>query len=164
MFANPMIMQKIGLALVILLGLGLGLWWPTGNDAGASASPAGITEISYSQHSDGHFYADALVNGASVRFLVDTGSTTVALTEEDAERAGVQFDPDSFSLLGEGASGHVRGQPVTLGKLELGQIEVKDVKAAVIEGASMSLLGVPVLEQIDEIVIRKDQMTLRKQR
>ena len=155
-------MLRIGLAFVILLGLALGFMWPSGDDA--KALPAGLTEVRFAQSADGHFYADAMVNGAPVRFLVDTGSTTVALTEEDAERAGVEFDPDSFGLLGEGASGFVRGQTVTLDKVEVGAIAVTDIKAAVVENASMSLLGVPVLDQIDEIVIRKDEMVLRKQR
>src|SRR5689334_9050019 len=45
---------------------------------------------------NGHFFVNALVNGQPVRFLVDTGATTVALTVEDARRVGVPFDQASF--------------------------------------------------------------------
>ena len=38
--------------------------------------------------SDGHYWAQGDVNGASVRFLVDTGASAVALTPADAERLG----------------------------------------------------------------------------
>jgi uncharacterized protein (UPF0276 family) len=41
--------------------------------------------------SDGHFWADGEVNGARVRFLVDTGATAVALTPADAERLGIDL-------------------------------------------------------------------------
>src|SRR5437868_5008729 len=41
--------------------------------------------------SDGHYWADGEVNGARVRFLIDTGATAVALTPQDAERLGVDL-------------------------------------------------------------------------
>src|SRR2546423_15539106 len=42
-------------------------------------------------HADkaGHFWIDAVVNGAAVRFVVDTGASTVTLTPADAAAAGV---------------------------------------------------------------------------
>src|SRR6476620_7325199 len=59
---------------------------------------------------NGHFFVTARVNGQPVRFVVDTGATTVALTEEDAARAGVPFDRASFDVIGVGAAGQIRGQ------------------------------------------------------
>ena len=47
--------------------------------------------------SDKHFYADAEVNGQPIRFLVDTGAGEIALTEEDARKAGMNVDPKSTS-------------------------------------------------------------------
>ena len=157
-------MHKAGLALVILIGLAVGLLWPTRDRAAAQPRGQQVTEVVLDQSSDGHFYADAKVNGAAVRFLVDTGSSTVALTQEDARRAGVDFDPARFELLGEGASGFVRGTQVKLASVDIGAIEADNINAAVVEGASVSLLGLPFLEEVDEIVIRKGEMRFREQR
>ena len=63
---------------------------------------------------NGHFYVDGTVNGQSVRFLIDTGATSVALTADDASRIGLQFSPAEFQQIGYGASGPVMGKQVTL--------------------------------------------------
>ncbi|HQT54100.1 MAG TPA: TIGR02281 family clan AA aspartic protease, partial [Phenylobacterium sp.] len=54
-----------------------------------AAAQGGATSIA--KASDGHYWAQGTVNGSSVRFLVDTGATAVALTAADAQRLG--FDP-----------------------------------------------------------------------
>jgi aspartyl protease family protein len=59
---------------------------------------------------DGHFYADAQVNGATVRFLVDTGATVVVLTPADAHKrrphgAALAFR-DSVRVAAEQARSH----------------------------------------------------------
>ena len=48
---------------------------------------------SISKASDGHYWAEAEVNGERVRFLVDTGASAVALTLADAQRLGIAFEP-----------------------------------------------------------------------
>ncbi len=58
----------------------------------------------------------------------------------------------------------VRGQYVELKGLELDGIKQSDAKAVVIQGASVSLLGQPFLEDVDEIVIRKGEMILRDEK
>ena len=80
------------------------------------------------RESNGHFYVHAKVNGQLVRFVVDTGATMVALTEEDAERVGLKVDPSTFQIVGEGAGGPVRGQDVRLGSIEVDGKLVNDVE------------------------------------
>lgn len=155
-------MQKLLIAGTIAVGLGIGTLWPATRGAGQAANTPVASETVLDRSADGHFYADAQVNGSSVRFLVDTGSSMIALSEADAKKAGIDFDPADFTLIGEGASGMVRGKELTLAKLAVGGVEQHDVKAAVIEGATTSLLGAPFLDSVDEITIRKGEMTLRK--
>src|SRR4051812_25092338 len=38
---------------------------------------------------DGHFYAEPEINGTAIRMLVDTGATGIALSRDDARRAGI---------------------------------------------------------------------------
>jgi len=152
------------LVITLVAGAGVGFFWPAHSPQPAAAAAAtSAIEVTLERSSDHHFYANANVNGHDVRFLVDTGASEIALTEEDAKKVGISFDPSKYELLGEGASGFVRGQYVNLDSLQLDGIHQNAAKAVVVEGATVSLLGQPFLENVDEIVIRRDEMVLRDQ-
>ena len=107
-------------------------------EAGAAArvttpsEPRRDTELQ--RESNGHFYVHAKVNGQLVRFLVDTGATMVALTVDDAERAGLNVNAATFQIVGEGAGGPVRGQDVKIGSIEVEGKLVNDIEGVVLEG------------------------------
>jgi aspartyl protease family protein len=153
-------LERAALVLTLIGGAAIGVFWPT-HDAPAPGSTSPAVEVTLERSPDKHFYADASVNGQPVRFLVDTGASEIALTEDDARKAGLTVDPGKYRLVGEGASGIVRGQYVDLRDVELNGIRQADTKAVIVQGANISLLGQPFLENIDEIVIRKDEMVLR---
>src|SRR5689334_11373173 len=92
---------------------------PTVERSADSAGHAIPVQTRIRRAPNGHFFVNALVNGQPVRFLIDTGATTVALTEDDARRAGVPFDRASFDIIGQGAAGPVRGQAMHLSSVEL---------------------------------------------
>ena len=148
------------LVITLVAGAAIGIYWPTHKSQPAVPAATGV-EVTLQRSSDRHFYATASVNGRDVRFLVDTGASEIALTEDDARKVGIKFDPAKYELLGEGASGFVRGQYVELDKIQLEGLHQNATKAVVVEGANVSLLGQPFLENIDEIVIRKGEMVLR---
>jgi len=157
-------MQKIALVIVTAISAIAALSWPTEPQARSrSLSNASFAEVILYQNQDGHFYADAQINGQIIRFLVDTGANAVALTEQDARKAGIHFSPANYQVLGEGAASIVRGQHASLDNLQIGDIVATDVEAAVVENSTMSLLGLSFLDEVDEIVIQKRQMALRKQ-
>ena len=110
---------------------------------------------------DGHFYADAQVNGVTVRFLVDTGASGVALSAADARRVGLPFFPTEFTAVGRGASGEVRGKLVTLDRVTLGGKSVENVGGAILEGSEMSLLGQSFLSRMGTIEMTPDRMVIR---
>ena len=110
---------------------------------------------------DGHFYADVEVNGVPISMLVDTGASAVALSAEDARRAGIATSIGMQDVIGEGAGGAVRGDIVTIERIRLGHIEQSSVPAAVLQGGSMSLLGQSFLRDFASVEIRGDQMHLR---
>ena len=150
---------RIVLAGVVAAGLAGGYLWSRPIDA--QSGGVGGVEVTLSRSGDGHFYADALVNGKPVRFLVDTGASAVALSEKDAAAAGLSVDRSQYSYLGDGAAGMVRGQKVTLDKVAVGDIAEDKVEAVIVANADTSLLGMPFLNALDEITIRKSEMTLR---
>ena len=148
--------------VTIVGGASLGVLWPL-NKSGSSPA-ASATEISLERSSDKHFYAEAEVNGQPIRFLVDTGASEIALTEADARKVGLTVDPEKYELVGHGASGMVRGQYVDLQSIDLGGIHESGAKAVIVQGANVSLLGQPFLENVDEIIIRRGQMLLRNEK
>lgn len=78
------------------------------------------------QSADGHFYANARINGASVRMLVDSGATITAVSERAARDAGIQ-PAGGFPILLTTANGQVsarRGVAETFG---IGGLEVRDL-------------------------------------
>ena len=110
---------------------------------------------------DGHFYADVTVNGTSAHMLVDTGASIVALTGEDAEAMGVEWDPADVQPVARGANGAVYGVNVTLDQIQLGQLEAQNVQAVVVpEGLGISLLGQSFLSKIDSVQMVDNKMVL----
>lgn len=111
---------------------------------------------------DGHFYSDVSVNGAKVRFVVDSGATVVILTQEDARKIGL--DPDSLSYTGRArtANGEVRMAPVTLDEMTLEGVTMRNVRAAVNGGRlDTSLLGMSFLRRLDSIEMKGNKMVLK---
>lgn len=127
-------------------------------DAGA-ASAAAVRRAA-----DGHFWAEAQVNGARVRFLVDTGASTVALTRADARRAGL--DPDSLNYTRQvmTAGGLSYGAPVRLDRVSIGGVRLDEVDAIVIENEDLpiSLLGMSFLGRLSRYEATQDSLILRK--
>ena len=93
--------------------------------------------------------------------MIDTGAGETALTEADARAIGIPIDPSKYQVIGDGASGLVRGQYVQLKTIDLNGIRQQDAEAVIVPGANVSLLGQPFLEKVDEIVIRQGEMRLR---
>jgi aspartyl protease family protein len=108
---------------------------------------------------DGHFYADAQVNGTTIRFLVDTGASMVVLTRQDAQRAGIQTP--SARALAMGVGGPIEVIPVTLERVAVGGIEARGVEAAIADQTPVSLLGQSYLQRVGSVEIRGDTMVLR---
>lgn len=113
---------------------------------------------------DGHFYADANIDGASIRMMVDTGASIIALTADDADAAGVQWDPSQVRVIGRGASGDVLGVPARLESVEIGGFRREAIDAVVVpEGLDVSLLGQSYLSKIGSVKIADDTMVMSDQ-
>jgi aspartyl protease family protein len=127
----------------------------------AEAEPQLMGETRLERMPNGHFYADAMVNGQPVRLVVDTGASSVALTEADAQRIGIPFSPAEFQVIGTGASGPVRGKMLDFDSVSVDGKDIRGVRGAVIEGLDVSLLGQTYLSRIGSIQMSGDSMTLR---
>lgn len=153
-------LDKLAMGATIGAGLAIGLLWPSGHGPGSSPSPASSSDVVIARSGDHHYYADATVNGAPVRFMIDTGASETALTEADARQIGIAVDPENYEVVGDGPSGIVRGQYVQLKSIDVGHFRQRDVRALVMQGAPVSLLGQPFLENVEQIVISNGEMRL----
>jgi len=133
-------------------------------DAGGTFIDLGTggSERVIARSADGLFYVSAAVNGVAVRFLVDTGATTIVLTAADAARAGVLPGPEEFHHQAATAGGNTAMARVRLARVGVGQSERRGVDAAITSaGLGVSLLGQSWLSQMGSMTIAGDRMVLR---
>ncbi len=153
------------LILVVTVGALIGFAWPSDEPtSGAAGSiPSGERKDTVlEREANGHFYTHAKVNdGELVHFIVDTGASVVALTVDDARRLGIPIDPDQFTIVGEGAGGPVRGVDLMLKSVEVDGKRVENVRAVVLEGSNLSLLGQAYLSRMGEVEMSGDYMVLK---
>jgi aspartyl protease family protein len=112
---------------------------------------------------NGHFNTEAEVNGRPVEVMIDTGATMVALSYEDAERAGLYLNDSDFTGAVTTANGVARVAPVTLDRVSIGDITVRDVPAAVTEPGRLktSLLGMSFLNRLSRFDMRSGVLVLQ---
>ena len=123
------------------------------------APPYKVTQLE--RKADGHFYVTAEVNGAPVHFLVDTGATPVALTQDDARSIGLDFSSSDFEPIAQTANGVARGKAVTLAKVSVEGKDATEVAAVIMEKGGVSLLGQAYLARISGVEMSGEHMILR---
>jgi aspartyl protease family protein len=109
---------------------------------------------------DGHVYSEVNVNGVPIRMVVDTGATEVVLTLRDAAAIGFSAGSLSFTGRSSTANGVTRVAPITLREVRIGQLEIRDVHAAVVEHLDVSLLGQTFLRRLDSYEMRDGVLTM----
>ncbi len=121
-------------------------------------------EASIKRSWDGHFRAIAQVNGRDVGLMVDTGASLVLLRHDDALRIGIPLDELDYSTPLTTATGKSYVAKFYITDLTIGDVTLHDVRAAVAQEGALhsSLLGMSFLEKLNETVIQKDRMILRK--
>ena len=131
-----------------------------------TASDAEPASAQVSKAADGHFWAEATVDGAPtvarVRFLVDTGATIVALTEEDAGRLGLNPAELDYGTEVHTAAGETRAARVRLRSVSVAGARVDDVEALVVrDGLTSSLLGMSYLGRLSRFEATQSALILR---
>ena len=115
------------------------------------------------RHWDGHYRAEAQINGVDINMLIDTGASMVLIPYEDAHRLGIDRRRLDFSLPVTTANGQSHVARVTLSSIKIGPIAVFDVKAAVARPGMLKtgLLGMSFLDRLDETSFKRGRLTLR---
>jgi aspartyl protease family protein len=127
----------------------------------APATPV-VAPLSIAKASDGHYWAEGLVNGSHIRFLVDTGATAVALTPADAERLGFNLADLKFTYRVTTAAGETRAAAVKLAEVNVAGARLENVDALIIEkGLDASLLGMSYLGRLTSFQATRDALVLQ---
>ena len=98
----------------------------------------------------GHFVTTGIVNGISLRFMVDTGATSIVLSSADAGRIGVNYLAGTRAFT-QTANGVVPVYGVKLDTVRVGDITLTSVDAVVIDGERLpfALLGMSFLNRTE---------------
>ena len=138
-----------------------------------SYKPGGAISLSYAkpEHLEEKVYADdrgmfrsiGTINGRTVRFLLDTGATTVAMNKSQARQLGVDYRMNGERIVVSTASANVKGYRVRLKSVSLGNIKQRNVEAMVIDGDHPGpiLLGMSFLGKL-KVEKEGNAMTIRQ--
>lgn len=123
-------------------------------------SYGGMVELKASNN--GHFYANADLNGRAIGVLVDTGASAVALTYDDAQRAGIYVSDSDFTGRSQTANGVGRYAPVTISQISIGSVVVYNVQGVVLERgkSQVTLLGMSFLGKLSRTEMRNGVLVL----
>jgi aspartyl protease family protein len=132
-----------------------------GDNVASPAATASGAQATLTADARGHFLTTGSINGTTVRFMVDTGATMIALGAGDARRIGIDTSKGvpGFAMT---ANGQARVVRVKLDSVRVGEITVNNVDALVHEhDLPLALLGMSFLNRME---MQRDgqSMTLRK--
>lgn len=107
-----------------------------------------FVEEKYYADDNGMFLVIGTINSLAVRFLVDTGASSISMNKAQAAQLGIDYRLNGEVTGVSTASGYVKAYRVKLKSVSLGKITQKNVEALVIDGRhpgpillGMSFLG-----------------------
>jgi len=128
----------------------------------STESYGGGREVRLAAGPGGHFVTDAEINNRSMRVMVDTGATVVALTADDARHAGVNPLPSEFNVPVRTANGVAYTARATLREIRISGVRVRDVEALVSQPGDLNitLLGMAFLSRLKQVTMRNGELLL----
>ncbi|MDM7981529.1 MAG: TIGR02281 family clan AA aspartic protease [Rhizobium sp.] len=121
----------------------------------AAAVPSGQTVLSMGRH--GHYSGTFKMNGKPVDAMVDTGASRVAINVSTARRLGFSPAALDFRYQVRTANGVTKAAHVTLDRVEIGSIRVRNVEAVVLgdEALSSTLVGMSFMTKLRSYTAEK---------
>ena len=119
--------------------------------------------VELARRQGGDFHVSADVNGTRVGMILDTGASSVVLTNEAAKAAGLPLEMIKYTVTVETANGRTRAAAVTLDKLAVGGIVERAVPALIAQPGQLrtSLLGMSFLNRLQGWEVRGDKLVMR---
>lgn len=129
-----------------------------------AADAAGGRRVRIEADERGHFRAEFRLNGRAVPAMVDTGATVVAINRSTARRIGLSFSATDFSVPVDTANGRTSAASATIGRLEIGRIELHDIPALVLDDEALAgaLVGMSFLGRLRRLELEKGTLLLEQ--
>ena len=155
--------ESSGISIATTSNIANGNAADAGDDAQAAVANS-FGDVTLRATGNGHFETTAEINGRDVDVMVDTGATLVALTYEDAERAGIYLQQSDFTHSVSTANGIAKVAPVDIGAISIGSITVRNVRGAVTERGKLhkTLLGMTFLGRLSRVEMRRNDLVLHE--
>lgn len=110
---------------------------------------------------DGHYYLQALVNGQKITFMIDTGASSVAISQDDAKTIGIDTKKLNYNQRYQTANGISFGASVNLESIDIDGYKISNVKASVTPNlVGASLFGMSALKKFSSYQFSQDTLTL----
>ncbi|WP_428622939.1 retropepsin-like aspartic protease family protein [Sedimenticola sp.] len=121
-----------------------------GLQVGGTFTQRRMAEVQIWADAKGSYNTVGSINGRMVDMLVDTGATSVAMSEVEARRLGIPYRVRGEKTGVRTASGFARAYSVTLDEVQVGELALQNVEAVVVEGNSPHrvLLGMSFLSRV----------------
>jgi len=129
---------------------------------GRAASRSGRS-VEIARGNTGDFQIGTQVNGVRVPMVLDTGASSVVLTNDAARAAGLPIEMVKYTVMVETANGRTQAAPVTLDRLAVGNVVERSVPALIAQPGQLrrSLLGMSFLNRLQSWEVRGDKLVMR---
>lgn len=136
---------------------------PPGVSLGVEQRQAGESAVRIRRRGDGHFVARVSVNGQTATMLVDTGASTVVLSQGDAKLLGVDTRRLRYTVPVQTANGLAYAAHARLPAVAVGSITLANVDALVAQPGVLkeSLLGMTFLSRLRSYEFAGEFLTFR---
>jgi aspartyl protease family protein len=99
---------------------------------------------------DGHFWAEASINGVKRRMLIDSGATVTAISESTVRAAGVDAGAGLAPVVMRTANGLAPAKTGAIGELKVGNIVARNLKVVTSPGlGNLDVLGMNFLSKLE---------------
>jgi aspartyl protease family protein len=118
-------------------------------------------EVRIRMSTDGHFWADARINGVKRRMLIDSGATVTAISDQTAEQASVKPNAAMVPVVLRTANGTAPAQTATVEELRVGNITATNLKVVTSPAlGNMDVLGMNFLSKLGSWRVERNTLIM----
>lgn len=149
--------------VIFLLAILLALFWENYlyKKTNVDNLKNGQNELVLTRSGDGHFYINLDINNHPIDFLVDTGASSIILSNNDGKKLGFDKEALKYWKSANTANGEILISPIILDQIKMGPISYSNVKAFISQkNMKKSLLGMSFINRFKKLEINQSKMTI----